>query len=135
MPDFWQRRDCKSRWNRIARPVAIFEAEPRKDNWRFGLRRVLGGYQQLHRADFLPRVLCEMAGRADRRTPVIESRSRGLVDAVLGVTRRIPPSRASRAAIQGRFTAFPGINPVFTIAAKLGPVRARRRALRRKWTG
>ena len=75
------------------------------------------------------------SARADRRTPVSESRSRRLVDAVLGVTKADSAKRGEQGGNPGAFRGIPGHLSDVTIAAKLGPVRAHRRALRRKWTG
>jgi hypothetical protein len=133
LPGFWQRRDRKSRWNQIYLAVAIFEAEPERITDGLVFRHVLGGYQQLPRADFLPRVLSEMASvaAADKAGLglLVEPTGELLLSKVAAAAlstpswvqqRPIPPSGASRAAIPGHFKAFPDVYPMFTIAAKLG---------------
>ena len=83
----------------IAGAVAIFEAEAERIIDGLVFRRVLGRHQQLHRADFLLRMLRQMAGvittheagiglLAERAAehPVVEGGGFGFVDALLGVT-------------------------------------------------
>jgi hypothetical protein len=83
----------------IAGAVAIFEAEAERIIDGLVFRCVLGRHQKLHRADFLLRMLCQMAGvittheagiglLAERAAehPGIEGGGFGFVDALLGVT-------------------------------------------------
>jgi hypothetical protein len=83
----------------IARAVAIFEAEAERIIDDLVFRCVVGRHQQLHRADFLLRMLRQMAGvitthkagiallagRAAEH-PGVEGGGFGFVDALLGVT-------------------------------------------------
>ena len=83
----------------IAGAVAIFEAEAERIIDGLVFRRVFGRHQQLHHADFLLRMLRQMAGvittheagiglLAERAAehPGIECGGFGFIDALLGVT-------------------------------------------------